>query len=332
MVNQSELAFRMLCRQHQTQLCYTPMLHARIFLESPKHRAKVWETCANDRPLIVQFCANDPTILLQAARLIEHECDGVDINLGCPQAIARRGRYGSFLLEETELVTEMVSTLHKHLRVPVTCKIRILPGEPERTIALARKLEAAGCSLLCVHGRTRDMIKERIGPNDFEIIRLIKEAVRIPVIANGGVGNLADVERALELTGADGVMSSEGILSDPRLFAGGSRSQMEVLQTVRDYNELVTQHPLQANAAKRPHMFKQLYQRLNKHTDLRDWLGKGNDFEIAQLVERIEAKEKGLSSEEVDHLYSGMPSWYNRRWTPSPAEQEAAQSSALADC
>src|SRR6478609_4562009 len=93
----SELAFRMFMRRHNGHLFFTPMIHARLFVESYAYRKTAISSVPEDRPLIVQFCANDPDIFLDACRLVEGFCDGVDLNLGCPQMVARRGRYGSFL-------------------------------------------------------------------------------------------------------------------------------------------------------------------------------------------------------------------------------------------
>lgn len=87
--------------------------------------------------------------------MVEDHCDAVDINLGCPQGIARKGNYGSFLLEKPDIIVAMVTKLKKHLKVPVTCKIRCLPNEAD-TLALAKKIEDAGASLLTVHGRTKE--------------------------------------------------------------------------------------------------------------------------------------------------------------------------------
>ena len=115
----------------------------------------MFKPCKEDRPLVVQFCANDPDILLNAAQMVQDHCDAVDINLGCPQGIAKKGNYGSFLLEKPDIIVAMVTKLKKHLKVPVTCKIRCLPNEAD-TLVLAKKIEDAGASLLTVHGRTKE--------------------------------------------------------------------------------------------------------------------------------------------------------------------------------
>ncbi|KAB5547840.1 hypothetical protein DKX38_011246 [Salix brachista] len=219
MVDNSELPFRMLCRKYGAEAAYTPMLHSRIFSENEKYRREEFTTCKEDRPLFVQFCANDPDILLEAARRVEPYCDYVDINLGCPQRIAKRGYYGAFLMDNLQLVKSLVEKLVINLNVPVSCKIRVFP-KLEDTINYARMLEEAGCSLLAVHGRTRDEKDGKKFRADWKAIKAVKNALRIPVLANGNIRHMDDVKTCLEETSADGVLSAETLLENPALFAG----------------------------------------------------------------------------------------------------------------
>ncbi|MFS7973853.1 putative tRNA-dihydrouridine(16/17) synthase (NAD(P)(+)) [Helianthus anomalus] len=256
MVDNSELPFRLLCRKYGAEAAYTPMLHSRIFNENDKCRSQEFTTCkehrplfvqfcANDpdtlleaarrvepycdyvdinlgmehRPLFVQFCANDPDTLLEAARRVEPYCDYVDINLGCPQRIAKRGNYGAFLMDKLPLVKSMVEKLAQNLNVPVSCKIRIFP-DLQDTLNYAKMLEDAGCSLLAVHGRTRDEKDGKKIRANWIAIRAVKNALRIPVLANGNIRHMDDVKHCLEETGADGLLSAETLLENPALFAG----------------------------------------------------------------------------------------------------------------
>ncbi|VVB18227.1 unnamed protein product [Arabis nemorensis] len=219
MVDNSELPFRLLCQKYGAQAAYTPMLHSRIFSETEKYRNQEFTTCKEDRPLFVQFCANDPDTLLEAAKRVEPYCDYVDINLGCPQRIARRGNYGAFLMDNLPLVKSLVEKLVQNLSVPVSCKIRIFPNLQD-TLNYAKMLEDAGCSLLAVHGRTRDEKDGKKFRADWSAIKEVKNALRIPVLANGNIRYIEDVDDCIKETGVEGVLSAETLLENPAVFAG----------------------------------------------------------------------------------------------------------------
>ncbi|KAF3769890.1 FMN-linked oxidoreductase [Cryphonectria parasitica EP155] len=246
MVDQSEFAWRMLTRSFMSEserpsvLAYSPMLHARLFADSQKYRDSHFQptrasmlpttpdddtpyldgNAAIDRPLFVQFCANNPQALLEAAKLVAPYCDAVDLNFGCPQGIARKGHYGAFLQEDQALVHSLVRTLHENLPIPVTAKIRILDTK-EETLAYARNVLAAGASILTVHGRRREQKGHLTGVADWGYIRYLRDNLppETVLFANGNVLQHEDLQRCLDATGADGVMSAEGNLSNPALFA-----------------------------------------------------------------------------------------------------------------
>lgn len=200
MVDQSELAFRMMMRKNNAQLFFTPMVHAQLFVTNHTYRRTAISTTPEDRPLIVQFCANDPDIFLDACRLVEGFCDGVDLNCGCPQGVAKRGHYGAFLQvvdyafrlltllfqEEPELIARMVAKVHKHCRLPISVKIRVLEDVND-AVNYARVIENAGASMLTVHGRLREQKGPNTGVADWNKIKQIQNALRIPVVANGNI-------------------------------------------------------------------------------------------------------------------------------------------------
>jgi len=269
MVDQSELPFRLLCQRHGATGAYTPMLHAALFCGSERYREDHFSTCAEEGPLLAQFCANDPAVLLKAARHVEGRCNAVDINFGCPQGIAKRGNYGSFLMEQPELQVSLVRTLHENLGVPVTAKIRCFP-DVDATVAYAKRLEAAGASMLGVHGRTRAMKGSAFGMADWGQIAAVKRAVSIPVIANGNIGRFEDVQACLDATGADGVMSAECLLWNPGLFAGplADPSRPDLLSLCEEYLDLAEKYPVHPRMV-RTHVFRMLNDYLPLYPEIR---------------------------------------------------------------
>ncbi|KAG2608486.1 hypothetical protein PVAP13_4NG332000 [Panicum virgatum] len=297
MVDNSELPFRMLCRRYGADAAYTPMLHSRIFSENEKYRSMEFTTCKEDRPLFVQFCANDPDILLQAAKMVEPHCDYVDINFGCPQRIARRGNYGAFLMDNLPLVKSLVQNLSANLHVPVSVKIRIFP-RLEDTLAYAKMLEEAGASLVAVHGRTRDEKDGEKFRADWDAIKAVKDALRVPVLANGNIRHMEDVKNCLEHTGADGVLSAETLLENPALFAGfrtkewkedgdeNGDSGLDQADLVIEYLKLCEQYPVPWRMI-RSHVHKMLGDWFRVHPEVREELNKQNILTFEWLHDMV---------------------------------------------
>ncbi|PXF46658.1 tRNA-dihydrouridine(16/17) synthase [NAD(P)(+)]-like [Gracilariopsis chorda] len=303
MVDASELAFRDLCRKYGAQLAYTPMLHSASFVRDAKYRAEHFTTHALDRPLVAQFCANEPATFVNAAKLVQNRVDAVDLNLGCPQGIARRGCYGAFLMDHLQLVRALVSAAAAELAVPVWVKIRVF-DDVKATVEYARMLEEAGASLIAVHGRTREQKGRQCPPADWDKIRAVVKAVNVPVIANGNVRTKADANRAMQYTGAEGVMSAYALLDYPAVFGGVKLSRM---QLAYEYINLAERRNTPLRMV-RLHLFKLFRSRLDANMDLNeavakcrcfedfrqvaDTLSKRCDFEGVSFEQRIERGEK----------------------------------------
>lgn len=268
------------------------MIHARLFSETTKHRDHYFQPTREglaskekaaasawldgnptiDRPLFVQFCANKPDELLDAAQYVAPYCDAVDLNLGCPQGIARAGHYGAFLQEDWDTIYKMINRLHNELPVPVTAKMRILETR-EKTLEYARMILSAGVSVLTVHGRRREQKSHNTGVADWTMIRYLRDNLpqETVLFANGNILNSGDLESCLAATGADGIMSAEGNLSDPTIFAkppqehepreywygtdGDDRSGYRIDAVFRRYIDIIYKYCLEVDPPERPPLY-----------------------------------------------------------------------------
>ncbi len=225
MVRGSDLPFRMLVRRYGCDLCYTPMYHARLFATVQASRDKMHHTNDDDKPLIVQFAGHDPAVMLQAAQHVEASCDAVDVNLGCPQGVAKRGCYGAYLSTDWPTVFDIVNTLHRRLSVPVTAKIRLPasdddPTQPDltRSVEFCKMLVRAGAQILAIHGRTAAM--KGAGTPHWGVVSEVVKALggTVPIIVNGGIGSRADADVVLKQTGAVGAMAGMPLMRAPASF------------------------------------------------------------------------------------------------------------------
>ncbi|XP_076184843.1 tRNA-dihydrouridine(20a/20b) synthase [NAD(P)+]-like isoform X3 [Aptenodytes patagonicus] len=203
MVRYSKLAFRTLVRKYSCDLCYTPMIVAADFVRSAEARDSEFTTNKGDHPLIVQFAAKEAQVLCDAARIVCPFADGIDLNCGCPQRWAMAEGYGACLINKPELVRDMVRHVRNQIdnpRFSVSIKIRI-HEDLKRTVDLCQKAEATGVSWITVHGRS---VEERHQPVHYDAIKIIKQSMSIPIVANGDIKTLEDAENVHHLTGADG--------------------------------------------------------------------------------------------------------------------------------
>ena len=200
MVRYSKLPFRTLVRKYDCDVTYTPMIVSNSFVRSQKCREVELVTSDTDHPLIAQFAASNASDLASAAEIVYPHVDGVDLNCGCPQQWAMEEGYGAQLLKTPERLLDFVKYTRNRIsdsKFSISAKIRILSSVRD-TVNLCQGLEKIGISFIAVHGRTT---VERTQPVHYDVIKLIKESVSIPVIANGDVTSLSSLNKVVETTG-----------------------------------------------------------------------------------------------------------------------------------
>ena len=226
-------AFRTLCRREGAALSYTEMVSAKGLHYSNQATEHLLKILPREGPVGVQLFGSEPEMFREAAeKLRDYPNVLFDINMGCPVPKVVKNGEGSALLRTPDLAARCVEALVKAADKPVTVKMRIgFSGkeglkDPERMPSpgeipapeFAKLMERAGASAIGVHGRTREQYYS--GKADWEAIKAVREAVSIPVIANGDIFSPEDGLRILKATGCDGAMVARGALGDPWIFKG----------------------------------------------------------------------------------------------------------------
>ena len=223
MAGVTDAAFRLLCRKHGAALCTTEMISSKALMYQDAKTRTLLVRPEGDDPLAVQIFGSDPVCMAEAAQKVRELCrpELIDINMGCPVGKVVKAGDGSALMKDPERAGRIIRAVVSAAGVPVTVKFRKgFDGGSVNAVPFARMCEAAGAAAVTVHGRTR--VQMYAGKADWDVIREVKAAVTIPVIANGDVWTGEDAARILRYTGADAALVARGAFGNPWLFEQGN--------------------------------------------------------------------------------------------------------------
>ena len=218
MAGVTDLPFRLLCREMGVGLVCMEMVSAKAIYYNNKNTEELLKVHPGELPASLQLFGSDPEILgAMAARIQDRPYSFIDLNMGCPVPKVVNNGEGSALMKNPKLVEKIFTSMVNSVQKPVTVKIRKgFDDAHVNAVEIAKIAESCGVAAVAVHGRTREQYYS--GKADWDIIRQVKEAVKIPVIGNGDVDSPQKAKQLLDETGCDGVMIGRGAQGNPWIF------------------------------------------------------------------------------------------------------------------
>ena len=292
MAGVTNLPFRIVCKEFGPGLVCTEMASSRAMFHNDQKTKRLFNTEGEKRPISFQIFGSDEETMAYAAKYVSDFADIIDINMGCPAPKVVKNGDGSKLLLDLEQAEKVIKAVVKNSKVPVTLKIR-KGWDKENIVAteIAKIAENAGISAITVHGRTRSEFYS--GKADLEIIKKVKEIVKIPVIGNGDIVDEESAYNMFEKTNVDGIMIGRGSFGNPWIF-----------RNIKHYLETGEKLPPPSNEEKLEVMKKHInlaveekgeiaVKELRKHIA---WYTKNlkNSSEFRSKINTIETKEELL--------------------------------------
>ncbi len=217
MAGVTDIAFRSICREFGAGMIYTEMASSKAVHYGSEKTENIYEILEDEHPIGIQIFGHEPEIMAETAEKLSNIADIIDINMGCPAPKIVKNGEGAALLKDLKLAEKIIKSVVSASKVPVTVKFRKgYDGEHINAVDLACIAEENGAKLITIHGRTREQMYT--GKVDYEIIKQVKEAVKIPVVGNGDIFDEVSAKRMFDETGCDGIMVARGSQGNPWIF------------------------------------------------------------------------------------------------------------------